>query len=169
MISTACSLSHTWESFSCLTHAPQWVSVCVINREVHSLFIFFRSRNVHFNMSTPLNNYLLEPTSLGESNNPSAPQLWGLCLQSTRRVNLDTNVGSIAPTYNGGLTSMNLHDLLHYWISRSKHQGMTWLNYIIDTSRNKHRGTIHKIYKWIHSEVANTSTFVQTNFIGWSF
>ena len=32
-------------------------------------------------------------------------------LRSTRRVNLDTNVGTIAPTYNGGLTSMNLHDL----------------------------------------------------------
>ena len=30
-------------------------------------------------MSTPLNHYLLGPTSLGESNNPSAPQMWGLC------------------------------------------------------------------------------------------
>ena len=53
------------------------MSVCVINREAHSLFIFFRSLNVHFNMSAPLNNYLLELTSLGESNNSSAPQLVG--------------------------------------------------------------------------------------------
>ena len=30
---------------------------------------------------------------------------------------------------------------------------MTWFKYITDTSRNKHRGTIHKIYGWIHSEV----------------
>ena len=28
-------------------------------------------------MSASLNNYLLEPTSLGMSNNPSAPQLVG--------------------------------------------------------------------------------------------
>ena len=35
---------------------------------------------------------------------------------------------------------------------------MAWLYYITDTSRNKHQGTIHKIYKWIHSEVTNTST-----------
>ena len=49
---------------------------------------------------------------------------------------------------------------LHYWISWSEHRGMTWLNYIIDTSWNKHRGTIHKIYKWIHSEVTNTSTLI---------
>ena len=53
------------------------MSVCVINREDHSLFIFFRSFNVHFNMLAALKNYLLEPTSLGESSNPSAPQLVG--------------------------------------------------------------------------------------------
>ena len=29
-------------------------------------------------MLAPLNNYLLGLTSLGESNNPSSPQLWGL-------------------------------------------------------------------------------------------
>ena len=52
--------------------------MCVINREAHSLFIFFHSLNVHFKMLAPLNNYLLGPTSLGESNNPSAPQLWGI-------------------------------------------------------------------------------------------
>ena len=45
-------------------------------------------------MSTSLNNYLLEPTSLGESNNPSAPQLWGLC----------------PPDQQGGLTSTQLWD-----------------------------------------------------------
>ena len=66
-------------------------------------------------MSASLNNYLLETTPLGESNNPSTQQLVGtLPLRSTRRVNLDTTVGNIALTYNGGLTSMTLHDLLHY-------------------------------------------------------
>ena len=35
---------------------------------------------------------------------------------------------------------------------------MTRLKYITDTSRNKHRNTIHKIYRWIHSKVTNTST-----------
>ena len=30
-------------------------------------------------MSASLENYLLEPKSLGESNNPSAPKLWVLC------------------------------------------------------------------------------------------
>ena len=51
---------------------------------------------------------------------------------------------------------------LHYWIS---HRGMTWLNYITDTSQNKHRGTIHEIYKWVHSEVTNTSTINGNFFI----
>ena len=73
----------------------------MINREAHSLFILFRSLNVHSNMSVSLNNYLLEPTSLGESNNPSAPQLVGtLSLQSIRRVNLNTMVGTVSLTYN---------------------------------------------------------------------
>ena len=53
---------------------------------------------------------------------------------------------------------MNWHDLLHYLKSRLEHWGMTWLNYIIDTSQNKHRGTIHEICKWIHPEVTYTST-----------
>ena len=35
---------------------------------------------------------------------------------------------------------------------------MTWLKYITNTSRNKHRVTIHKKYKWIHSKVTITST-----------
>ena len=77
------------------------MSVCVINREAHSLFIFFHSLNVHFDMSTSLNNYLLEPTSLAESNSPSAPQLVGtLPLRPTRRVILNTTMGTIASTYN---------------------------------------------------------------------
>ena len=32
-------------------------------------------------------------------------------LRSTRRVNLNSIVGTISSTYNGGLTSMNLHEL----------------------------------------------------------
>ena len=58
-----------------------------INREDHSLFIFFHSLEVHSNMSASLNNYLLELTSLGVSNNPSAPPLVGtLPLLTNRRV-----------------------------------------------------------------------------------
>ena len=63
-------------------------------------------------MSAVLNNYLVEATSLGESNNPSSPQLWGLPSQSTRRVNLNSILGTIAQTYNGGLTSLTLHDFI---------------------------------------------------------
>ena len=33
---------------------------------------------LHPNKSASLDNYLPGPTSIGESNNPSAPQLWGL-------------------------------------------------------------------------------------------
>ena len=73
----------------------------MINREVHSLFIFIRSLETHSNMPASLNNYLRELTSLGVSNNPRAPQLVvTLSLQPTRRVILNTTVGTIAPTYN---------------------------------------------------------------------
>ena len=73
----------------------------MINREAHSLFIFFRSLNVLSNMSASLNNYLLALTSLGEYNNPSAPHIVGtLPLRATRRVILNTMVGTISPTYN---------------------------------------------------------------------
>ena len=75
--------------------------MCVINREAHSLFIFFRSLNSHFNMSAPLNNYLLEMTYLGVSNKPSAPQLVGTFPPSTNEeVTLNTMVGTIFLTYN---------------------------------------------------------------------
>ena len=56
-----------------------------INREAHSLFIFFRSLEVHSNMSASLKNYLLDPTSLGVSNNPSAPPLVGTLAPLTNR------------------------------------------------------------------------------------
>ena len=72
------SLTHLRELLLSHSCAPMSECVCVINREAHSLFIFFFSLDVDFNMSTPLNTYLVGPTSLGESNNPSAPQLWGL-------------------------------------------------------------------------------------------
>ena len=51
---------------------------------------------------------------------------------------------------------------LHYRNSRSEHRGMAWINCITDTSRNKHRVTIHKIYRRIHSKVTNTSTLLLT-------
>ena len=75
--------------------------MCVINREAHSLFIFFLSLEVHSIMSASLNNYLLELTSLGVSNNPSAPQHVGN-LPSAQQGGLTLNymVGNIALTYN---------------------------------------------------------------------
>ena len=42
---------------------------------------------------------------------------------------------------------------------------MTWLNYITDTSRNKHQGLIHEIHKWIHSEVTYTSTCYMSKYL----
>ena len=73
--------------------------MCVINREAHSLFIFYRSINLLSNMSDSLNNYLPEPTSLGVSNKPSSPQLVGtLPLLPTRMVILSTMVETVAPT-----------------------------------------------------------------------
>ena len=54
----------------------EWV--CVTNKESHSLFI----------LVSDFYNYLPGPTSLGESNNPSAPQLWGIFHWSIRRVTL---------------------------------------------------------------------------------
>ena len=87
MISTASvsllvTLTELLLSHSC---APTSECVCVINREAHSLFIFFRSLESHSNMSASLNNYLIEPTSLGVSNNPSAPQLVGTFPPSTNK------------------------------------------------------------------------------------
>ena len=102
MISTtSVSLSHTERASPLSPCTPMSECVCVINREDHSLFIFFHSLETHFNMSSSLNNYLLELTFLGVSNNPSAPQPVGtLPLQPTRRVILNTMVGTIALTYN---------------------------------------------------------------------
>ena len=68
----------------------------MINREAHTLLIFFRSLNVYFNMLAPLSNYLLGPTSLGESNNPSAPQ----------------QMGTFPSNQQGGLTLTQLWGLL---------------------------------------------------------
>ena len=93
-------ISLTCASTSSLTHAPQ-LSECVEMRRASLLFIFFCSLYAHSNSSASLNNYLLGPTSLGESNNPSAPQLVGnFPLRPTRRVILNTTVGTISLTYN---------------------------------------------------------------------
>ena len=75
------SLSLTLERDSPLSlmHPSEWVCVwCVEMRRGSLLFIFFHSFYVHSNKSASLNNYLPRLNSLGESNNPSAPQLWGL-------------------------------------------------------------------------------------------
>ena len=81
----------------------------MINREAHSLFILFHSLNVHSNMSASLNNYLLEPTSLGVSNNSNAPQPVGTLPPLTNKeVYHNTMVGTIAPTYNDSHRSTSL-------------------------------------------------------------
>ena len=49
-------------------------------------------------------------------------------------------MGTIAPTYNEGLNSLNLHDFVTLMILPI---GTSWTN---------------EIYKWIHYEVTNTST-----------
>ena len=40
---------------------------------------------------------------------------------------------------------------------------IAWLKYIIETSQNNHRVTIHKIHRWIHSEVTYTSTISRSH------
>ena len=84
MISHGFSLSHLCDllfSHSCAT--IEWV--CVSNRVSLSIYTCF-----------PLDNYSTGTTSLGESNNPNTPQLWGLFPWLTI----------------GGLTSMTLHDFV---------------------------------------------------------
>ena len=100
MISNSCSLSLVLTLPLSLMF-PSSMSVCEKQRGSLSIYTNFI-----------LDNYLAGPTSLGESNNPSAPQLWGLPPQLKRRVNLNSIVGTIASTYNGGLTSMTLHDFI---------------------------------------------------------
>ena len=57
-----------------LSHSCTPMSECVLNREAHSLFIFFRSLEAHSNMSASLNNYLLELTI--NPKNPSLISTW---------------------------------------------------------------------------------------------
>ena len=85
MSSNSCSLSHLSELLLSSPMRYSWVSVCVKQRGSLSIYTSFR-----------LDNNLLGPTSLGESNNPSAPQLWGLYPREQQ----------------GGLTSLTLHDFV---------------------------------------------------------
>ena len=66
-------------------------------RILNSSLEMFRSG--YSNMSSPLNNYLLEPTSLGVSNNPSAPPLVGTLPPPTSR-RVTQWWGTISLTYN---------------------------------------------------------------------
>ena len=74
--------------------------LCMLNKEAQSLFILFHSLETHSNMLASLNNYLLEPTSLGVSNNPSAPQLVGTLPPLTNK--------EVYPEHNGGDYCPNL-------------------------------------------------------------
>ena len=67
MISNSCYLSHLCELFSLSPMRYIWVSVCDKKRGSLSIYTSF-----------PLDNYLPGPISLGESNKPSTPQMWGL-------------------------------------------------------------------------------------------
>ena len=70
------------------------------------------------------------------------------------------NFRDFIPWSIGGLPTMTLHDLFTLFnlpIRTSRHD-MTQLHYRY--FRNKHQGTIHKLYKWIHSKVTNISTII---------
>ena len=100
-------------STSSLTHAPQ-LSECVYveMRRASLLFIFFCSLYFHSNKSSSLNNYLPGTTSLGESNNPSVPQLWGLYPPEQQEGLTSTQLWGLLPQLNGLLTSLNLYEFI---------------------------------------------------------
>ena len=59
---------------------------------------------------------------------------------------------------------MTWYDLIILLILSIRTSGMTtWLKYIIETSYNKHRVTIHKIHRRIHFKVTYTSTKKNNN------
>ena len=119
------SLSLGWDRPLSLMR-PSWVSVCEKWRVSLSIYTSFW-----------LDNYLLGPTSLGESNNPSAHNYGDFAPLSTRR-------GVFAPLSNYFL----FYDF-------------TWLNCINDSpDRNigDQWNTIYEIYKWIYSKVTNRSS-----------
>ena len=80
-----------------------WVSVCDKQRGSLSIYTSFQ-----------LDNNLLGPTSLGESNNPSSPQLWELFPQHKK----------------GWLMSMTLHDLVRLIIIPIGTSGTNEIQYI---------------------------------------
>ena len=125
MISDSCCLSHLFQHF--LSHSCTLVEwVCVTNRESHSLFILI----------SDFYNYLPGSTSLGESNNPSAPQLWGLFPTNQQR-------------------RVNLYDFTWlYYINDSpdRNIGVLW------NTKDSPDRNIRVQYRWIHSLVTNTST-----------
>ena len=96
MISNSCSLSYP----SSLLQLS--VSDCVKNREAHSLFILVSDLTITYQGQILYESLItLEPQNCGD-----------FALQSTRRDNLNSIVGTIVPTYNGGLTSLTLHELI---------------------------------------------------------
>ena len=101
MISNSCSLSYA--SFFSLTHVLQLsVSDCMINREDKSLFILVSDLKINYQGRLLYESLItLVPFNCGDF------PPW-----SIRRVNLNSTVGTISPTYNGGLTSLNLYDFI---------------------------------------------------------
>ena len=85
-------------------------------------------------MSTPTSQRHLKITYQGrhlyESLITLVPHNCGdFALRSTKRVNLNSIVGTIASTYNGGLTSMNLHDLFTLQILPDRNIGVQYTRY----------------------------------------
>ena len=109
----------------------RWVSVCLKYRVSLSIYTSFW-----------LDNHLPGSNSVGDSNNPSAPQLWGLC-----------------PSINkGGLTSMNLHyliTLLILPIGTLKTNEIEYMKYtseyILKLQIHEHSLLTRKLFSWYNS------------------
>ena len=87
-------------SFS-LTYAL-YLGESVSNREAHSLFILVSNLTIAYQVRVHYESLItLVPLNSGD-----------FSLRSTKRVNLNSIMGTISPTYNRGLNSMNLHDFI---------------------------------------------------------
>ena len=133
------SLSLVWAPLLSLMWYS-WVSDCVKQGGSLSIYTSFR-----------LDNYLPGPTSLGESNNPSAPQLWGL----------------FPPINKGGLTSMNLHDLITLMIlpiGISRYNEIQYIRYtseyISKLQIHQHSLLTRKVFSLFHSHQHIWSSFI---------
>ena len=121
-------ISRQQQSLSCLSnfssHSCAPMSEWVCDKQRGSLFIYILFFHLMSTLTCqPQLTITYQIRHLQESLITLVPHNYGeFDLQSTRRVNLDIIMGIIALNYNGGLTSMTLHDLF------------TLLNLLIRTS-----------------------------------